>query len=521
MACNERHETLMAQYVDGTLSGDALNEAKKHLETCAHCTADLQGLDQTLAMLRELPEISPPSGLAESIFAQTTAKASLAARIIDFLFPKRRAPLTALAGGLVVFTVLVVLVTIPNLNLKELPPAPGGFADAEKIAFSTSGKAAEQPAEKGEAPAFEYKKAKEKKEESAVPEPAPVDDTIVSETKSDKLKSVAPGPDLAAAKPVAAMRAETLKLNAKNKDTAGLFDSEDTGAISGAGGIATGGETGRLEGAGRSGGAEVVGKKGSLEDNFSARGAAAMGGAKKPVTDEVSDSPMELDAVKTTRGMPKKLSRAAANREVPMLMPPAPPAMEEREDMDRARYRNGDDLLVDGTPVGTGFATGSSRRRSFDTGPAMTSALEQDLLAEDESEFEESKPLSIIDRFEGAYGGVDRKATAIVLDKGTWAGLWKNLNRRLDSTPPLPSVDFSRQFIVGWFLGMKTTGGHAIRIRRVEFVDQKVVVYASVRHPEPGTIVTQALTQPYSLVVIPKPEGITINANTVVEFVYE
>ncbi len=51
---------LISDYIDGTLPEAASQRLKTHLAECAQCTADLEGLRQTVKLLRRLPEVSAP-----------------------------------------------------------------------------------------------------------------------------------------------------------------------------------------------------------------------------------------------------------------------------------------------------------------------------------------------------------------------------------------------------------------------------------------------------------------------------
>lgn len=61
---NEAHRDqwlpLILDYQDGTLEGSELNNLKHHLETCSTCTADLDGMRESVTLLKRLPEMSVP-----------------------------------------------------------------------------------------------------------------------------------------------------------------------------------------------------------------------------------------------------------------------------------------------------------------------------------------------------------------------------------------------------------------------------------------------------------------------------
>jgi len=69
--------------------------------------------------------------------------------------------------------------------------------------------------------------------------------------------------------------------------------------------------------------------------------------------------------------------------------------------------------------------------------------------------------------------------------------------------PPV-AVDFSKEMVVGIFLGSKPTAGYSVTI--VSATEQDGVLHVKYREtgPSPGTMAAQVITYPYALVAIPK-----------------
>jgi hypothetical protein len=57
--CSKTKQRLSA-YVDGYLSPQELNEVESHLAACPDCEKELESLQATAAILRQLPQVSPP-----------------------------------------------------------------------------------------------------------------------------------------------------------------------------------------------------------------------------------------------------------------------------------------------------------------------------------------------------------------------------------------------------------------------------------------------------------------------------
>jgi hypothetical protein len=84
-----------------------------------------------------------------------------------------------------------------------------------------------------------------------------------------------------------------------------------------------------------------------------------------------------------------------------------------------------------------------------------------------------------------------------------WKALWK------DHAPgaPLPAVDFTKNMVVGIFLGSKPSAGHEVEIVGVRTQEKDLVVEYVRKQPGRGTLAAQILTEPYHLVSVPAFTG--------------
>ncbi|MCS7167884.1 MAG: protease complex subunit PrcB family protein [Gemmatales bacterium] len=130
----------------------------------------------------------------------------------------------------------------------------------------------------------------------------------------------------------------------------------------------------------------------------------------------------------------------------------------------------------------------------------IVSAVRFELLAQDQ--------FKIVKEWKGGFSGVDKPAQVVIRDAKTWADWWDKVHSRVIPKPELPEVDFTKHMVVAVFMGMRSTGGYAIRITDVRWdkAKDKLQILVQEISPAPGAIVTQALTQPYHIVVIPRTE---------------
>jgi hypothetical protein len=111
-------------------------------------------------------------------------------------------------------------------------------------------------------------------------------------------------------------------------------------------------------------------------------------------------------------------------------------------------------------------------------------------------------PFETVDQ--GEHSGIREERGVVVRDPKAWAALWQEHTAGRISPPPPPPVDFTRNMVVGYFLGEKSTAGYAVTVREIALHQDPVVVrvQVEVRSPPPGDPVAQVLTQPFHLVQV-------------------
>jgi hypothetical protein len=75
MICNE-FDTLLADMMDGVLSGAKLEGFRAHAKVCSNCGALFVEAEAGRNWLKSLTEVEPPAGLVENVLASTTGIAS-------------------------------------------------------------------------------------------------------------------------------------------------------------------------------------------------------------------------------------------------------------------------------------------------------------------------------------------------------------------------------------------------------------------------------------------------------------
>ena len=99
----------------------------------------------------------------------------------------------------------------------------------------------------------------------------------------------------------------------------------------------------------------------------------------------------------------------------------------------------------------------------------------------------------------GDHSNVDDAAQIAAKTPQEWQTLWQK------HTPdrPRPSVDFSKEMVVGVFLGSRPTAGYVLEIVSATQSDGTLVVRYRESAPSKGTMTAQVLTSPYHIVAVP------------------
>jgi hypothetical protein len=104
----------------------------------------------------------------------------------------------------------------------------------------------------------------------------------------------------------------------------------------------------------------------------------------------------------------------------------------------------------------------------------------------------------------GNHSGIRQPERVVARNQEEWEALWRRSLPVKDPRARPPRVDWSREMVLGVFLGSKPTGGYSVRIRNVREVAGKLRVEVEVRRPPRDGFVTQGFTSPFHLVAAPK-----------------
>jgi PrcB C-terminal len=103
----------------------------------------------------------------------------------------------------------------------------------------------------------------------------------------------------------------------------------------------------------------------------------------------------------------------------------------------------------------------------------------------------------------GPASAIDAPRQVVVRSDADWASLWQTSG----AGGPLPAVDFSREMVLGIFLGTRPTAGYSVEIVRAVDASGALIVEYVETEPSRDRVAAQVLTAPFHLVAVPKHGG--------------
>ncbi len=111
-------------------------------------------------------------------------------------------------------------------------------------------------------------------------------------------------------------------------------------------------------------------------------------------------------------------------------------------------------------------------------------------------------PVTFRSLSKGYRSGVRAPLQIVARNQDEWTALWRQHVSSDSIFRPPPTIDFDKEVVVALFLGDKPTGGYDVQISRAEQSSESLTIYYREKSPSPGSMVTQALTQPFHIVRI-------------------
>jgi hypothetical protein len=104
----------------------------------------------------------------------------------------------------------------------------------------------------------------------------------------------------------------------------------------------------------------------------------------------------------------------------------------------------------------------------------------------------------------GPFASVSAKKEMTAANQDDYLKIMNEVYANLDQMPQIPEVDFTKNDVVAVFMGAKTTGGYSINVDKVIKRKDALTVAVNETSPAANCVVTQAITQPFQVIKIPK-----------------
>jgi len=123
-----------------------------------------------------------------------------------------------------------------------------------------------------------------------------------------------------------------------------------------------------------------------------------------------------------------------------------------------------------------------------------------------------TQPLDVLHGMAQCDPAVESATAQWLDDPQSLQSAYQRINRHRMGAPDTPTVDFETSGIVLIEMGQQTTGGYGLELLKPEMVIDGTVATIEVnwQTPAPGAIVTQALTSPCLMLVVPRGDYRTL-----------
>lgn len=107
----------------------------------------------------------------------------------------------------------------------------------------------------------------------------------------------------------------------------------------------------------------------------------------------------------------------------------------------------------------------------------------------------------------GDNGGYKTKTNLVISTQKEFLKIWEQAFANYMNKESAPEVDFKKNIILLVALGEKTSGGYTIKVNSVIESEDNTIVNILNTSPGKGCMTTEALTYPYQIVQIEKPNN--------------
>lgn len=110
--------------------------------------------------------------------------------------------------------------------------------------------------------------------------------------------------------------------------------------------------------------------------------------------------------------------------------------------------------------------------------------------------------LPFIELLSGSHSNIQEQKFVVLKNENELNTILSTINSTRMPNIKIPKIDFTKNIVIGLFMGTKSTGGHFIKINHISQTKNEVIVYYSKKHPT--GMATSVITQPFYLAKMTK-----------------
>lgn len=103
----------------------------------------------------------------------------------------------------------------------------------------------------------------------------------------------------------------------------------------------------------------------------------------------------------------------------------------------------------------------------------------------------------------GDTSGITGKRLQVIRDINTFSEFWADHAAGFAPQPAQPAVTFGTDMVIAAFMGQRATDGYAVTIEDIRENNEFIVVEIELETPGDDCAVTQTVTQPHHVIVLP------------------
>jgi hypothetical protein len=108
---------------------------------------------------------------------------------------------------------------------------------------------------------------------------------------------------------------------------------------------------------------------------------------------------------------------------------------------------------------------------------------------------------SVLAAWSGTDGGEKSHAVRTLMTNDAWDSFWRNVGREKPR-----ALNTANEMAIAIFMGERRTGGFGVTIDTVRAQSGKLLVRYQETAPSPDMMVTQALTAPWAVAIVPRSD---------------